>query len=161
MAALSKEAAMDALRRTADDQPDPEEIPQEVLDKLQVERDDFKDALKRVQPSAMREVMIEMPDVNWEDVGGLDDVKQDLQEAVEWPLKYRECSSGCESAREGRPPVWAAGHGQDAAGEGGGARVGGELHRSQGAQDALQMGWRIGAADQSRLFARRGRWHRR
>jgi transitional endoplasmic reticulum ATPase len=67
-----------------------EKIPPEVLNKLIVTMDDFMEALKEVTPSAMREVYIETPDVRWSDIGGLEDVKRQLQEAVEWPLKYPE-----------------------------------------------------------------------
>ena len=67
---------------------DDEEIPEEVLKKIIVTKDDFKSALKEIQPSALREVLVQVPDVKWDDVGGLDEAKQELQEAVEWPLKY-------------------------------------------------------------------------
>jgi len=88
--ALAKEAAMHALRRILPNIKLEEEkaIPPEVLEKLQVTKDDFDDGLKMVEPSAMREVLIEIPDVHWDDVGGLENVKQELQEAIEWPLKY-------------------------------------------------------------------------
>nr|MDO8090132.1 AAA family ATPase [Candidatus Sigynarchaeota archaeon] len=65
-----------------------ETIPAEVLEKIQVTREDFENALKDIEPSAMREVFVEVPNVTWEDIGGLDDVKKQLIEAVEWPLKY-------------------------------------------------------------------------
>ncbi len=86
---LTKEAAMIVLRRLLPDfnLDEEEPIPKEVLEKLYVTQKDFKDALKIVRPSAMREVLIETPNVSWEDVGGLDEVKQKLVEAVEWPLK--------------------------------------------------------------------------
>ncbi len=87
--ALAKEAAMLALREILPDiDLDLEQIPTEMLDKLRVKRDHFNKALREMEPSAMREVVIETPDVGWEDVGGLDDAKQELVEAVEWPLKY-------------------------------------------------------------------------
>ena len=69
---------------------DDEEIPEEVLKKIIVTKDDFKSALKEIQPSALREVLVQVPDIEWDDVGGLDDAKQELKEAVEWPLKYPE-----------------------------------------------------------------------
>lgn len=86
---LTKEAAMIVLRRLLPDfnLDEEEPIPREVLEKLYVTQKDFKDALKIVRPSAMREVLIETPNVTWEDVGGLEEVKQKLVEAVEWPLK--------------------------------------------------------------------------
>jgi transitional endoplasmic reticulum ATPase len=89
---LAKEAAMIVLRRILPDLKkegieEGEPIPNEILEKLMVNQEDFVDALKMVRPSAMREVLVETPDVNWEDVGGLTDVKNKLIESVEWPLK--------------------------------------------------------------------------
>jgi transitional endoplasmic reticulum ATPase len=87
--ALAKEAAMSALRRILPQIKLEEKIiPPEVLEKLQVTKEDFDNALKMVEPSAMREVLIEIPNVHWEDIGGLERAKQELREAVEWPLKY-------------------------------------------------------------------------
>ena len=90
LAALAKEAAMIVLRRILPDIKLKEEIAisPEVLEKLIITQKDFTDALKFVKPSAMREVLIEVPNVNWEDIGGMHDVKQELIEAVDWPLKY-------------------------------------------------------------------------
>jgi transitional endoplasmic reticulum ATPase len=87
--ALAKEAAMAALRRVlpAVDL-EAEEIPVDTLNKIQITNDDFRSALKDMQPSTMREVLIEKPNVKWEDIGALESAKQDLKEAVEWPLKY-------------------------------------------------------------------------
>ncbi len=86
---LCKEAAMKCLRRLL---PvlnlEEEKLSPETLDKLVVNNDDFTKALIEVTPSGMREVFIESPDVQWDDVGGLKEVKQELQEAVEWPMKY-------------------------------------------------------------------------
>lgn len=86
---LCKEAAMKCLRRLL---PvlnlEEEKIPPETLDKLIVNHEDFQKALIEVTPSGMREVFIENPDVKWDEVGGLEDVKRELQEAVEWPMKY-------------------------------------------------------------------------
>jgi len=92
LAALAKEAAMIVLRRILPDLKFDEEesIPGEVLEKLRLTHYDFKEALKVVRPSAMREVLIEIPNVKWEDIGGLEEVKQELIEAVEWPLKKGE-----------------------------------------------------------------------
>ncbi len=88
---LVKEAAMRALRRILPDIDfEQESIPAEVLNKLKVTMRDFEDALKEVHPSAMREVLVEVPNVRWDDVGDLEDVKRELREAVEWPLKYRD-----------------------------------------------------------------------
>ena len=86
---LCKEAAMKCLRRLLPElNLEDEKIPPETLDKLVVNSDDFQKAIIEVTPSGMREVFIENPDVKWEDVGGLEDVKKELQEAVEWPMKY-------------------------------------------------------------------------
>uniref|UniRef100_A0A7C3MAG1 AAA family ATPase n=1 Tax=Archaeoglobus fulgidus TaxID=2234 RepID=A0A7C3MAG1_ARCFL len=89
--ALCKEAAMHALRRVLPEiDIESEEIPNEIIENLKVTREDFLEALKNIEPSAMREVLVEVPDVRWEDVGGLEHAKQELMEAVEWPLKYPE-----------------------------------------------------------------------
>ena len=86
---LCKEAAMKCLRRLLPEiNLDDEKIPPDTLDKLIVIGEDYKKALTEVTPSGMREVFIENPDVQWDDVGGLNDTKQELQEAVEWPMKY-------------------------------------------------------------------------
>ncbi|UCH87933.1 MAG: CDC48 family AAA ATPase [Thermoplasmata archaeon] len=87
--ALSKEAGMRSLRRILPDlNMDEEEIPVEILDKIEVNKKDFLDAYRELEPSALREVLIENPNVHWSDIGGLEDSKQELIEAVEWPLKY-------------------------------------------------------------------------
>jgi transitional endoplasmic reticulum ATPase len=86
---LCKEAAMKCLRRLLPElNLEDEKIPPETLDKLIVIGEDFQKALIEVTPSGMREVFIENPDVKWDEVGGLADVKRELQEAVEWPMKY-------------------------------------------------------------------------
>ncbi|MFB0561053.1 MAG: CDC48 family AAA ATPase [Candidatus Lokiarchaeia archaeon] len=86
---LCKEAAMFALRRILPDMDlDTESLPAEVLNLIEVNMQDFTSALKNIEPSAMREVLIEVPNVKWEDVGGLEEAKQELIETVEWPLKY-------------------------------------------------------------------------
>ena len=91
LAALCREAAMRTLRRFLPQiDLEKETIPTEVLQKMEVTREDFIEALKEVQPSAMREVLIETPNVCWDDIGGLENVKQALKEAVEWPLKHPE-----------------------------------------------------------------------
>ena len=89
---LAKEAAMGVLRKALPDLnlDEDKEIPQEALDKMVIGKEDFEAALKVVRPSAMREVLVEMPNISWEDIGGLDTIKQELREAVEWPLKHRE-----------------------------------------------------------------------
>ena len=90
LSSLCKEAAMHALRRITPEIEIDEEIPQEILDALVVTKEDFREALKNIEPSAMREVYIEVPHVGWDDIGGLESAKQELIEAVEWPLKYPE-----------------------------------------------------------------------
>src|SRR5437667_5116858 len=91
LAALSKEAAMRSLRRILPEiNLEAENIPAEVLNKIIVRMSDFQEALKEVEPSAMREVLVEVPDIKWEDIGGLEGVKEELREAIEWPLKYPE-----------------------------------------------------------------------
>ncbi len=87
---LVKEAAMHALRKVIPRIKIDEDIPNEVLDQLKVTNEDFAQARKHVEPSAMREVLVEVPDITWQHVGGLEDVKQELREAVEWPLKFPE-----------------------------------------------------------------------
>ena len=86
---LCKEAAMKCLRRLLPElNLEEEKLPPETLDKLIVNHEDFQKALIEVTPSGLREVFIENPDIKWSEVGGLEDVKQELQEAVEWPRKY-------------------------------------------------------------------------
>jgi transitional endoplasmic reticulum ATPase len=88
---LSKEAAMRSLRRLLPEiDLDEEKISSEILQKIKITNEDFRDALKEVRPSALREVQVQIPDVSWEDVGGLDKLKEELLEAVEWPMKYKE-----------------------------------------------------------------------
>ncbi|NHK31422.1 MAG: CDC48 family AAA ATPase [Asgard group archaeon] len=90
-ATLVKEAAMSALRRILPKINWQEEtVPPEILQEIEVRQDDFDNALAMVEPSAMREVFVESPNVNWSDIGGLENAIQELREAVEWPLKYPE-----------------------------------------------------------------------
>ena len=89
MQALAKEAAMRALRRVLPEiNLSSESISIDTLRKIIVRMQDFMDVIKEMEPSAMREVFVEVPDIKWEDIGGLSTIKQELQEAVEWPLKY-------------------------------------------------------------------------
>ena len=86
---LAKEAAMNALRRIRPELDlESDEIDAETLEAMRVTETDFKQALKGVTPSAMREVFVEVPDVTWEDVGGLMDTKERLRETIQWPLEY-------------------------------------------------------------------------
>ena len=88
---LSKEAAMKSLRRILPDiDLQQEKISGEILQKIKISEDDFREALKEVRPSALREVLVQIPNVTWDDVGGLDVLKDELKEAVEWPLKHKE-----------------------------------------------------------------------
>ncbi len=90
--AVCKEAAMSALRRVLPEikWKEEEELPKEIIEKLIVIKEDFESAMRVVEPSAMREVMVEIPKVKWTDIGGLEEVKSQLQEIVEWPLKSPE-----------------------------------------------------------------------
>ncbi len=90
LGALVREAAMDALRRVLPDINLRDGIPGEVLEKLMVSQDDFLSAMKRIQPSALREIMVQAPNVRWDDVGGLDDAQMKLKEGVELPLRAPE-----------------------------------------------------------------------
>ncbi|HET6398839.1 MAG TPA: CDC48 family AAA ATPase [Candidatus Thermoplasmatota archaeon] len=88
--ALAREAAMRALRRYLPEIDLDEPVPTELLERMQVIAQDFKDALKTVDPSALREFLVEVPNVTWDSIGGLPEVKQQLKEAVEWPLEDPE-----------------------------------------------------------------------
>ncbi|MGI0019762.1 MAG: CDC48 family AAA ATPase [Nitrososphaera sp.] len=112
--ALSKEAAIRSLRRILPEinleQP---KIPAEILNKIKVTNKDFEDALKDVQPSAMREVLVQKPNVRWEDIGGLQEVKEELQEAIEWPLKRADLFAEADV----RPPKGILLHGPPGTGK--------------------------------------------
>jgi transitional endoplasmic reticulum ATPase len=112
--ALAREAAMTALRKILP-QIDFEmaEIPYDLLMSLEVTMDNFLDAMKEVEPSAIREVFVEVPDVKWEDVGGLDDIKEALMETVEWPLKYAELFKKADT----KPPKGIILHGKPGTGK--------------------------------------------
>lgn len=87
--ALTKEAGMIALRKILPELDlSKEEIPSDVLDKIKVSARDFEEALTSAEPSALREVFVEVPNVKWEDIGGIEDVKDQLRQTIEWPLKY-------------------------------------------------------------------------
>src|ERR671915_358156 len=92
--ALAREAAIRALRRVLPKiDLSADSVPGETLNQIIVKMDDFTDVIKEMEPSAMREVFVEVPDIKWENIGGLNEVKQELREAVEWPLKYQEIFS--------------------------------------------------------------------
>jgi transitional endoplasmic reticulum ATPase len=89
LAALAREAAMRALRKVLPSiDLEAETIPLEVLNNLRVNMEDFMSAYREMQPSTLREVLLETPNVKWEDIGGLEQPKQELMESVEWPLRY-------------------------------------------------------------------------
>lgn len=88
--ALCKEAAMHTLERALPDLDVKEDIPTYILENLNVTKDDFYTALKKIEPSAMREVFVEVAEVHWDEIGGLEEAKQALIESVEWPLNYPE-----------------------------------------------------------------------
>lgn len=90
LAALAREAAMNALRRYLPEIDLEKPIPIDLLEKMEVTLDDFKSAHRGIEPSALREFFVEIPKISWGDVGGLEDVKQSLKEAVEWPLTQPE-----------------------------------------------------------------------
>jgi transitional endoplasmic reticulum ATPase len=99
---LAKEAAMNALRRIRPDiDLESDEIDAELLESIKVTEDDLKNALKGIEPSALREVFVEVPDVTWDEVGGLEDTKERLRETIQWPLDYPEVfeSMDLESAK--------------------------------------------------------------
>lgn len=88
---LAKEAAIRSLRRILPELDlEQEKISSEILQKIVINDEDFRDALKEVRPSALREVLVQIPNITWDDVGGLESLKEELQEAVEWPLKHKE-----------------------------------------------------------------------
>ncbi|PSP60396.1 ATPase [Halobacteriales archaeon QH_7_66_37] len=88
---LTKEAAMKALRRYLPEiDLDEEDIPPSLIDRMIIKRDDFRGALNEVSPSAMREVLVELPKINWDHVGGLEDAKKEVRESVEWPMNSPE-----------------------------------------------------------------------
>lgn len=90
LTSLCKEAGMHALRELIPELDSEKEIPADVIDKLELKKEDFQEALKSIEPSALRQVFIEVPNVKWSDVGGLEEAKQELTECVEWPLRYPE-----------------------------------------------------------------------
>jgi len=100
LATLCKEAAMHALRKILPEIDIEKEIPPEVMEKLKVTKEDCSEALKNTEPSALREVFVEVPNVKWDDIGGLERAKAELKEVVEWPIKYPDAFSRLNS----KPP---------------------------------------------------------
>ncbi len=112
--ALAREAAMTALRKILPQiNYEIAEIPYDLLMKLEVTMDNFYDAMKEVEPSAIREVFVEIPDVKWEDVGGLEEIKEALKEAVEWPLNHADLFKKADSV----PPKGIILHGKPGTGK--------------------------------------------
>ncbi|MBM3910058.1 MAG: CDC48 family AAA ATPase [Thaumarchaeota archaeon] len=88
---LAKESAMRSLRRILPEiDLEQDKISTEILQKIKITREDFREALKEVRPSALREVLVQVPNTTWDDIGGLDSLKEELREAIEWPLKHKE-----------------------------------------------------------------------
>jgi transitional endoplasmic reticulum ATPase len=88
---LAKEAAMRSLRRILPEiDLDEEKVSTEILQKIGITNEDFREALKEVRPSALREVQVQIPNVSWDEVGGLEELKEELRESVEWPIKYKD-----------------------------------------------------------------------
>jgi transitional endoplasmic reticulum ATPase len=99
LAALCREAAMVTLRRISEDIPlEAEFIPYDLLARLEVTMEDFVEALTEVEPSALREVFTEVPDVRWDDVGGLEEAKSTLKQIIEWPLQYADLFERADTA---------------------------------------------------------------
>ncbi len=112
--ALSKEAALHALRKILPDIDfEADSVPAEILNKIIVNMNDFQESLKEIEPSALREVLVEVPNVKWTDIGGLAEVKEELQEAIEWPLKYPEIFAHMNTA----PPKGVLLHGPPGTGK--------------------------------------------
>ena len=163
LSALCREAALETLRRnmgiidlTAD------EIPVEVLEKLIVNQEDFNRALKRAQPTALREIMIETPKIRWDDIGGLGEVKDALREGIELPLKNPEAFTrlGIRPAK-GFLALRPSRNRQDPTGQGRRPRGRGQLHLRALERPALQVVRRVRKADRQALPARPpGRAHR-
>lgn len=111
---LAREAAMTALRKIIENiNFEISEIPYEQLMQLEVNMENFYDAMKEVEPSAIREVFVEVPDVKWDDIGGLDEIKQLLKESVEWPVKYSELFKNTDT----KPPKGIILHGKPGTGK--------------------------------------------
>jgi transitional endoplasmic reticulum ATPase len=102
LAALCKEAAMNALRRILPDiNLEMDSIPVEILNKISVTPDDFLNAFRELEPSALREVLIESPNIHWDEIGGLKDAKQQIIESIEWPLQFPDLFKH----HEAKPPL--------------------------------------------------------
>ena len=149
LAALVREAALEAVRRILPKiNLEDATIPTEVLDELSVDNADFDNALKRVQPSAMREVMVQVPNISWDDVGGLDEARDKLREGVELPLKHPEAFRrlGIRPAK-GFLLYGPPGTGKTLLAKATAREIGSQFHRHQVERPAEQMVWRERAAD--------------
>ena len=142
---LTKESAMKALRRYLPEiDLDEESIPPSLIDRMIIKREDFEGALGGVDPSAMREVLVELPKVTWNDVGGLDQAKEEIKESVEWPLiDPRALLTARDRTAGGRAALRAARHGEDPDGEGGRQRDQRQLHLDPGPTAPLEVGRRV------------------
>jgi transitional endoplasmic reticulum ATPase len=147
LSALAREAAMERLRKILPDINLKDGIPADVLESLRVAREDFLGALKRVQPSALREIMIQVPNVSWDDIGGLMDVRTRLREGIELPLKNPEAFRriGIRPAK-GFLLFGPPGTGKTLLAKAGGAGGGGQLRRDEVVGSTLQVVRRIRAA---------------
>ena len=160
LAALTREAALEAVRRIMPKiNLDEASIPTEILDALSVETADFENALKRVQPSAMREVMVQVPNVRWEDVGGLDAARDKIARGRRTAAQAsRRLPPAGDPPGQGLPALRPAGDRQDDARQGRGARERGQFHRHQVERPAVANGM-ARASSRSRGCSRgRGRW---
>ena len=157
LAALVREAAIEAMRADhAEARPRGSgTIPPEVLDTLSVTRKDFEEALKRVQPSAMREVMVQAPTIGWDDVGGVDEARERLREGVELPLKHPDAFRrlGIRPAK-GFLLYGPPGTGKTLLAKADGARGRGQFHRHQIARTCSPNGMARSEQQIARLFAR-------
>ncbi|EQD39365.1 cell division cycle protein 48, partial [mine drainage metagenome] len=143
LAALVRESAMNTLRRYLPEIDLDKPIPAEILEKMAVRKDDFMEALKLIEPSSLREVTAEIPNVKWTDIGGLNEVKSELREAVELPLLKPEVFKklGIEAIK-GIHTLWSPGRRQNAARQGSSDGKQGKLHFREGTRSPEQMGWR-------------------
>ena len=142
LAALVREAAMRALRRYLPEiDLDEETLPPEVLEKMEVCMDDFKEAIRDIEPSALREIYVEVPEVGWDAVGGLLEVKDRLKESVEWPLTKPDLFEhfGIKPPR-GIVLFGAPGTGKTLLGKGHRQRSSSEFHQHQGPRTYLKVG---------------------
>ena len=133
LAALTREAAMNAIRRLLPELDlEVQSIPADILNRLIVTGEDFTNALREMTPSALREVFIESPNIHWSDIGGLPDAKQELKEAVEWPMKYPNAFQADRSKTAKRyTSLWSAWNRKNHACKSGGYGKRGKFHKRE------------------------------